>query len=476
MASVPSPRAKRLPRAAKNPKLGHVPIRSIHPSPENDRLYRPVDPSDPEIIALADSIRENGILEPLVVTADGFILSGHRRYTAAKLSGLQTVPVRRKQISRADDPDGFLRLLREHNRQREKSHDEKLREEIVSTNPDEAREALVQYRRAQAVVELPALNIVGHKRRAKISAAKAPFLAAVQAVLNDRRKFWPVSDRQIHYALLNNPPLRHASKPDSIYQNAPESYKSLVELLTRARLAALIPFSVIADETRPVVLWDVHADCRGFIRQELDGLLKGYWRNLQQSQPNHIEIIGEKNTVATILKPVAAEYCIPLTTGRGYCSLPPRQAMAERFRRSGKEKLVLLIVSDFDPDGEEIAHSFARSMRDDFEIDTIHAVKVALTGEQVARFNLPPVMQAKKSSAQCRKFVERHGENVFELEALPPADLQSILRQAIESAIDRGALDAEIEAEKQDAAFLDVVRRRALRAVGDLEETPNLAR
>lgn len=56
------------------------------------------------------------------------------------------------------------------------------------------------------------------------------------------------------------------------------------------------------------------------------------------------------------------------------------------------------MVSDFDPDGEEIAHSFARSMRDDFGIQKVHAVKVALTGEQVHEFGLPRLMVAKGKS------------------------------------------------------------------------------
>ena len=53
------------------PKTRHVlflDLDDILPSPENDKIYRPVDPTDPDIIALAESIRENGILEELVVT------------------------------------------------------------------------------------------------------------------------------------------------------------------------------------------------------------------------------------------------------------------------------------------------------------------------------------------------------------------------------------------------------------------------
>jgi hypothetical protein len=186
------------------------------------------------------------------------------------------------------------------------------------------------------------------------------------------------------------------------------------------------------------------------------------------SQPNHIELIGEKNTVASFLRPVAAEYTIPMTTGRGYCSLPPRYEMAQRYKASGKEKLILLLVSDFDPDGEEIAASFARFMRDDFGVADIHPNKVALKAEHVERFNLPPGMKAKKGSSTYQRFVDAHGQNVFELEALPPETLQQLVREAIEGVLDRDAFAAEIEAERNDAVFLANARQLTLDALPEL--------
>jgi ParB-like chromosome segregation protein Spo0J len=113
-----------------------LPLSAIYPSPENDRIYRPIDPADPELVALAASIRQHGVIEPIVVTLDGFILSGHRRYAAAELAGLIEIPCRVKAINRADDVARFVVLLREHNRQREKTNEERLREEIISINPD----------------------------------------------------------------------------------------------------------------------------------------------------------------------------------------------------------------------------------------------------------------------------------------------------------------------------------------------------
>lgn len=64
----------------------------ITPHPKNPRT----DIGD--VTELADSIREQGLLEPLIVTADYQLIAGHRRLRAAADAGLPTVPC----IVRAD--------------------------------------------------------------------------------------------------------------------------------------------------------------------------------------------------------------------------------------------------------------------------------------------------------------------------------------------------------------------------------------
>lgn len=444
------------------------PISGVRPSPENETLYGPINKKSPGIHGLSTSLVKHGMREPIVATVDGWIVSGHRRHFAAGLARLDRISVRYLNVRRADlTDDQFIQLLREYNRQREKTHAERYREALLDVNPNETYRVVQEERERRSRVDVDPITIVGTLRRSNISSAKQPMLAAIARVLEDRRKFWPLSDRQIHYALLSDPPLRHAKKPDSVYCNDNASYQSLVELLTRARLTGNVPMDAIADETRPVTVWAVHRETSGFVQQQLDGLLKGYYRDLLQSQPNHIELVGEKNTVGPILKPVAAEFCMPLTVGRGYCSLPPRAAMAKRFRDSGKEKLVLLIVSDFDPDGEEIAHSFARSLRDDFDVSTVHPIKVALTAEQVRAYGLPPQLKAKETSAHHGKFTAKHGDDVFELEALAPAELQKIVRAAATSVLDVDAYNREVAAERADIAHLEGVRRSVHAYLGE---------
>jgi len=87
----------------------------------NIKLYG--DKPDPELKKLID---ENGVLEPIVVTPDNTIISGHRRNQCAKMLGLKEVPV----IIRQDltDPLEIEKTLILSNKQREKTTELKARE------------------------------------------------------------------------------------------------------------------------------------------------------------------------------------------------------------------------------------------------------------------------------------------------------------------------------------------------------------
>jgi len=460
-------------------KFGHVrilPRSKIKPSPENEQLYRPVNPADPAVIELADSIRDNGFKGSIVISRDHFILSGHRRYVAAGLAGLDELPCTFDDIYRTLRPSApftvnpeFVRRLETYNRQRVKTLDEMMREAVVKADPEDAHRVLSEHRQARAEFDgADVIELRGFKRRAKISPAKIPFANAVIRLLNSLKEYLPLSDRHIHYELLNDPPLRHASKPGSTYSNDKNSYKDLTDLITRLRLEGNIPFSWISDETRPVSVLSSHQNAGAFLTEEVDGLLKGYYRDVLQSQPNHIEILYEKLTGRSFIEPIALNYCLPLTICRGFCSLPPRVAMAERYKASGKDKLIILAMSDLDPDGDEITHSFARSMRDDFSIG-VDCIKAALTMDQVVDRQIAPnQLEAKKGSASYDRYVARYGtQEVWELEALGPAAQRQLLDDAILSVLDLEAYNYEVAQEKEEAAFLDEKRQRLRLAVGE---------
>lgn len=73
-------------------RISLLPLARLKHPPENDVVYRPIDPADPEVRALARSIAKHGIKEPLIVSLDDYILSGNRRAVASGIAELRVVP------------------------------------------------------------------------------------------------------------------------------------------------------------------------------------------------------------------------------------------------------------------------------------------------------------------------------------------------------------------------------------------------
>lgn len=91
-------------------------ISNIEPNPYQPRMH--IKPED--LIDLADSIREHGVIQPLIITKDEksdkyFLIAGERRFRASQLAGLKTVPVVMKDSS----PQEMLELALIENIQRE---------------------------------------------------------------------------------------------------------------------------------------------------------------------------------------------------------------------------------------------------------------------------------------------------------------------------------------------------------------------
>ena len=68
-----------------------VPLIRLRPALANGEVYKPVDPDDPSVRRLAADITRTGVVDPLAVSTDGVIVSGHRRRVACQLAGITEV-------------------------------------------------------------------------------------------------------------------------------------------------------------------------------------------------------------------------------------------------------------------------------------------------------------------------------------------------------------------------------------------------
>lgn len=114
-----------------------IPVEKIVPNPHQPRLHF----DEAKLEELAQSIREHGILQPLIVSREGDryeLIAGERRFQAAKRIGLKTVPVvvrdvteqqklelaiieniQRHNLNPIEEAKAYLRLLDEFGMQQE---------------------------------------------------------------------------------------------------------------------------------------------------------------------------------------------------------------------------------------------------------------------------------------------------------------------------------------------------------------------
>lgn len=73
-------------------RVHDIALQNIHPNPAQPRKRF----DDASIAALAESIRERGVLQPIIVqprSADGYeLITGERRWRAATIAGVETIP------------------------------------------------------------------------------------------------------------------------------------------------------------------------------------------------------------------------------------------------------------------------------------------------------------------------------------------------------------------------------------------------
>lgn len=97
-----------------------IQIDSIQPHPENSKIY-----DNRDISHLREEIENTGVIAPIVINQDHWILSGHRRVEVAKLLGYTELDY---TVKETEDYEHSVEILIALNNQREKTIEEKTRE------------------------------------------------------------------------------------------------------------------------------------------------------------------------------------------------------------------------------------------------------------------------------------------------------------------------------------------------------------
>ncbi len=180
------------------------------------------------------------------------------------------------------------------------------------------------------------------------------------------------------------------------------------------------------------------------LRESPENYTRPLWTTTQQTMPI---IWLEKDALFTPVTEIASRYRVKVYAARGYSSFTSVYEAAQDIQRLMKPVKVLQLT-DFDPSGEDMVRDLEDRLTRYGAAD-IELEKIALTSDQVSTLGLPP-MPAKKSDPRYERFAQSFGDQVVELDALPPDELERIVSTAIEDLIDQDPWNSEIEKAKQE--------------------------
>ena len=258
--------------------------------------------------------------------------------------------------------------------------------------------------------------------------------------------------RQIYYRMV--------SPPYQYMDNTRSMYCSFDAMLTRAREEGLVDWRKIADHTRNNITPDeyYYDDAMDYLETKREGLRwwsfnynVDYWEN----QPYCVRVFIEKDALAQVVSSVALEYKITTIPGRGYNSVTQLMALADEFRQIDKS-IIVLYFGDFDPTGLDIDRSASERLSAYSETD-IKLVRMALTESDIQ--GLPP-NPTKASDPRAEGYVQKYGNRCWELDALPPNELQNRVRASIKAYIDEVQWQKDREREKADRDYVDEVAEK----------------
>jgi hypothetical protein len=230
-----------------------------------------------------------------------------------------------------------------------------------------------------------------------------------------------------------------------ILENRLAQYKMLGSTIVNARRAGLIDWDAIEDRTRnlrKLPSWESPADAISAISEQ-------YREDLWASQPHHVEVWIEKDALLGVIEGVCRELRVPYFSHRGNNSEPEQYTAGKRFAgASGDNKRpIVLHLGDHDPNGIDMTRDNRDRLRM-FARQPIEVRRLALNMDQVRRYAPPPHF-TKEADSRAPAYIAQYAEECWELDALDPTVIAGLIRDEVNSLIDRAAWNEAREADNR---------------------------
>lgn len=249
--------------------------------------------------------------------------------------------------------------------------------------------------------------------------------------------------RQIYYRLVASGDIK----------NTRSNYTQLSSQLVKARENGDIDGNRIVDRSRRIN--DISFDSpEHFIDTCLDTLENNYIRRFWNSQPVYCELWVEKDALSQVFADALYQFNTVVAPSRGYSSYTYLQSAANRINRycEDSKSATILYFGDHDPSGLDMTRDLSERLNKyGCRVDVM---RIALNYRQVNEYKLIP-NPVKIADKRSQAYIDKYGNQCWELDAVEPSELVKLCQQAVEDSIlDKPAWLKAVESEKRERELL----------------------
>lgn len=255
------------------------------------------------------------------------------------------------------------------------------------------------------------------------------------------RQGYSLTLRQVYYQMVAR----------DIIPNNMRSYKNLGNLINDARLAGLIDWLAIEDRTRNL-RGNAHWEKPGEV---IESAAYSYKLDHWAGQENYVEVWVEKDALIGIVGKICKQLDVNHFSCRGYVSQSEMWAAARRLRsrQLAGQHVVLLHLGDHDPSGKDMSRDIQERLVT-FETYDVTFKRLALNMDQVELYN-PPPNPAKLTDSRSTGYIERYGNECWELDALEPKVISDVISENVTMYRDDALYRAVVQREREEKRQLD---------------------
>jgi hypothetical protein len=247
--------------------------------------------------------------------------------------------------------------------------------------------------------------------------------------------------------------------------NKDTEYKRLGNLVNEARLAGLIDWDHLEDRTRNLRAlphWATPADI-------VDSCAKQFQSDLWEGQAAHVEAWIEKDALVGVIQGVCTANDVGYFSCRGYTSQSElwgaAQRLLEAYRERDKSELVVLHLGDHDPSGVDMTRDIRERLRlflghhSPRAARALAVERLALNMPQVEQYG-PPPNPAKLTDSRVGGYLDRYGDESWELDALEPQVIAGLIEGAIRRHRDAGLWREALAERDRQRGVLGAIARQ----------------